>query len=154
MRAIHPSQPSASAAGAVPAEPHWDSGRLLGATLLVAFRSLRRGGTAWLQFAFLEFTGGVTEQIYWQAASRREFIFGGFRSLLPNLAGLISIKASSSFASLQVTKPSAGSVLGWFFLLIAPCLAPLQRASSWETATSVSVLEIFVAGYLKIRKQN
>lgn len=47
-----------------------------------------------MQFAFLEFAGGVMEQIYWQAASRREFISSGFRSLLSNLAGLISIKAS------------------------------------------------------------
>lgn len=65
-----------------------------------------------VRFAFLEFAGGVTKQIYWQAVSRREFIFGGFRSLLPNLAGLISIRASSSFASVQ-DAPNPAQALCW-----------------------------------------
>lgn len=60
------------------------------------FGALRRGGTALDAICiFLEFTGGVREQVYWQAASRREFILSGFRSLLSNLAGLISMRASS-----------------------------------------------------------
>lgn len=85
----------------VPAKPHLNSAWLLGAILLARLSVLfAEVGLRSMQFAFLEFTGGVTKQIYWQAVSRREFILSGFRSLLSNLAGLISIKASSCSARL------------------------------------------------------
>lgn len=84
-----------NAAAMVPAKPHLNSMCLLGAILLALLSvHFAEVGLRLMQFAFLEFAGGVMEQIYWQAASCREFISSGFHSLLSNLAGLISIKAS------------------------------------------------------------
>lgn len=101
------SWPPANAAAAAPAKPHLNSARLLGAILLARLSVLFAEVVLLpMQFAFVEFTGGVTEQIYWQAASRREFILSRFRSLLSNLAGLVSIKASSCSARLPDTEPN------------------------------------------------
>lgn len=58
------------------------------------FGALRGGGTALDAICiFLEFTGGVTEQIYWQAASRREFILSGV-SLPPFQSGRLDFDES------------------------------------------------------------
>jgi len=93
---LGPSQPSANTAAMVPAKPHLNSAWLRSAILLARLSVLlAEVGRRSMQFAFLEFTGGVTKQIQWQAVSHREFILLGFCSLLSNLASLISIKASS-----------------------------------------------------------
>lgn len=114
----------------------------------------RSVGLRSMPFAFLEFTGGVREQIYWQAVSRREFISLGFRSLLSNLAAWFRLKHVGAQLDCKTPNPTTGFVSGSFFPpLVRPTIWLISKGPAVVRLPDVSAAEILLAGHLNIRQQ-